>query len=205
MKAWLRRLAGRRLVVVAIGVVALLVLYVGITFVQVWRASNVDEVSPAGAIVVMGAAQYDGRPSPVLQARLDHALELYEAGVAPVIVVTGGRQEGDRFTEATTGYNYLRDHGVPDGSILKEVQGRSTYESIAATARFLHDDGIDDVVLISGPAQSKRMEGIAGEVGLDVQVSPAGTDPSLGSLVKESVGVSIGRIIGYRRLENLGS
>jgi vancomycin permeability regulator SanA len=205
MKAWLRRLAGRRLVVVAIGVVALLVLYVGITFVQVWRASNVDEVSPAGAIVVMGAAQYDGRPSPVLQARLDHALELYEAGVAPVIVVTGGRQEGDRFTEATTGYNYLRDHGVPDGSILKEVQGRSTYESIAATARFLHDDGIDDVVLISGPAQSKRMEGIAGEVGLDVQVSPAGVDPSLGSLVKESVGVSIGRIIGYRRLENLGS
>lgn len=205
MKAWLRRLAGRRLVVVAIGLAALLVLYVGITFVQVWRASNADQVSPAGAIVVLGAAQYDGRPSPVLQARLDHALELYDAEVAPLIVVTGGRQEGDRFTEATTGYNYLRERGVPDERILKEVQGRSTYESIAATARFLHDDGITDVVLISGPAQSKRMEGIAGEVGLDVQVSPAGSDPSLASLAKETVGVSVGRIIGYRRLENLGS
>jgi len=205
MRSLLRRLAARRVLTALLAIALLATLYVGVTFVQVWRASTGETVSPAGAIVVLGAAQYDGRPSPVLEARLAHALELYEAGVAPLIVVTGGRQEGDRFTEATTGYNYLRARGVPDEHIRKEVQGRSTYESIAATARFLGDEGIDEVVLVSGPAQSKRMEGIAGEVGLDVQVSPAGSSPSIGSLVKETVGVSIGRIIGYRRLENLGS
>jgi uncharacterized SAM-binding protein YcdF (DUF218 family) len=204
MRSLLRRLTRRRWLAILVGVVALVVLYVGITFVQVWRASDRDVVAETDAIVVLGAAQYDGRPSPVLEARLAHALELYENGVAPLIVVTGGRQEGDRFTEATTGYNYLREHGVPDDRIRKEVQGRSTYESLAATARFLHDEGLDGVVLVSGPAQSKRMEGIAGEVGLNAQVSPVGADPSLGSLFKETLGVSVGRIIGYRRLENLG-
>lgn len=204
MTGLLRRLAARRWLSLLVAAVVLLVLYVGITFVQVWRASTRDEVGSAGAVVVLGAAQYDGRPSPVLQARLEHALELYDDGVVPLIVVTGGRQEGDRFTEATTGYNFLRDRGVPDGDIRKEVQGRSTYESIAATARFLEEEGIDDVILVSGPAQSKRMEGIAGEVGIEVQVSPAGSSPSLGALAKETVGVSVGRIIGYRRLENLG-
>lgn len=204
MKALLRRLAARRWLAIAAGLALLLFLYVAVTFVQVWRASDRDQVNAADAIVVLGAAQYDGVPSPVLQARLDHALELYEADVAPLVVVTGGRQEGDRYTEATTGYNYLRAHGVPDEDIRKEVQGRSTYESIAATARFLEVEGLEDVVLVSGPAQSKRMEGIAGEVGLDAQVSPAGADPSIGSLARETVGVSVGRIIGYRRLENLG-
>lgn len=203
MKALLRRLTRRRWLAVLVAVAFMLVLYVGITFVQVWRASDQDQVGDADAIVVLGAAQYDGRPSPVLKARLEHALQLYEDGTAPLIVVTGGRQEGDRFTEATTGYNFLREHGVPDERIRKEVQGRSTYESLAATARFLEDEGLDGVVLVSGPAQSKRMEGIAGEVGLDAQVSPVGADPSLGSLARETVGVSVGRIIGYRRLENL--
>ena len=203
MKALLRRLTRRRWLAVLVAVAFMLVLYVGITFVQVWRASDQDQVGDADAIVVLGAAQYDGRPSPVLKARLEHALQLYEDGTAPLIVVTGGRKEGDRFTEATTGYNFLREHGVPDERIRKEVQGRSTYESLAATARFLEDEGLDGVVLVSGPAQSKRMEGIAGEVGLDAQVSPVGADPSLGSLARETVGVSVGRIIGYRRLENL--
>lgn len=203
MKALLRRLTRRRWLAVLVVVGLLLVLYVGVTFVQVWRASDRDDVASTDAIVVLGAAQYDGRPSPVLEARLEHALELYEDGTAPLIVVTGGRQEGDRFTEATAGYNFLREHGVPDERIRKEVQGRSTYESLAATARFLDEEDLDRVVLVSGPAQSKRMEGIAGEVGLDAQVSPVGADPSLGSLAKETVGVSVGRIIGYRRLENL--
>jgi uncharacterized SAM-binding protein YcdF (DUF218 family) len=139
----------------------------------------------------------------VLRQRLDHALELYDAGIAPLIVVTGGRRTGDRFTEATTGYNYLRAHGVPDKAIRKEVQGRSTYESIAAAARFLRDDGVDTVVLISGRAQSKRMEGIADDVGLRAYVSPAGGTPTFASITRESFGVSLGRIIGYRRLDNL--
>ena len=87
---------------------------------------------PSDAIVVLGAAQYDGRPSPVLAARLDHALELYDDGVAPMIVVTGGRQPGDRFTEATASATYLHEHGVPDAAILRETTGRSSWESLAA-------------------------------------------------------------------------
>ena len=89
----------------------LAVSYVATTFVLVWQASRHDGRVRADAIVVLGAAQYNGVPSPVLRQRLDHALDLYREGVAPLVVVTGGRQPGDRYTEATTGYNYLRDHG----------------------------------------------------------------------------------------------
>ncbi len=182
---------------------ALLVLtsYVGVTFLQVWRASGRDGARTASAVVVLGAAQYDGRPSPVLKNRLDHALALYEAGTVPRIVVTGGRQEGDRFTEATSGYNYLRDRGVPDEDLIKEVQGTTTYESLAAVARFSETQGIDDVVLVSGPAQAKRLAGIASDVGLEAAISPTEGDASTRSLVRETVAVSAGRLLGYRRLE----
>jgi uncharacterized SAM-binding protein YcdF (DUF218 family) len=179
----------------------LLVTYVGVTFLQVWQASGRDAARPAQAIVVLGAAQYDGRPSPVLQNRLDHALVLYRRGLATRIVVTGGRQVGDRYTEATAGYNYLRRHGVPDRAILKEVQGKTTYESLAAVARFLRTRGIDDVVLVSGPAHTKRLSGIASAVRLHAAISPSDGSPGAGAIGRETVAVSVGRIIGYRRLE----
>ncbi len=119
----------------------LVFVYLSVTFFQVWRAARRDDARPSDAIVVLGAAQYDGRPSPVLAARLDHALELYEEGVAPMIVVTGGRQDGDRFTEATAAATYLHEHGVPDDAILRETTGRSSWESLSAAARFLKQDG----------------------------------------------------------------
>lgn len=193
----------RRWLIPPLAILVLLVLYVGITYVQVVRASDQDGARPAGAIMVLGAAQYNGTPSPVLRNRLDHALALYEDGYADMIVVTGGRQEGDRFTEATTGYNYLRDRGVPDEVILKEVHGHTTYESVAAASRFLDDRGIDSVILISGRAQSKRLAGIADDLGLDAAVSPAGGTPSTSSLTRETAAVAVGRIIGYRRLDQL--
>ena len=193
----------RRWWLAPIAVLLVLVVYVGGTFAQVWKASGEDHARKAQAIVVLGAAQYDGRPSPALKNRLDHALALYRRGLAPMIVVTGGRQPGDRFTEATTGYNYLRSKGVPDQAIRKEVQGRTTYESIASVARFLRKEGVDDVVLVSGPAQSKRLAGIAGDVGLDAAISPTDGSPDGRSLVRETVAVSAGRLIGYRRLERL--
>ena len=193
----------RRLLLVPVAVLLVAAVYVAGTFVQVWQASGRDAARPADAIVVLGAAQYDGRPSPALQNRLDHALELYDRGLAPMIVVTGGRQEGDRFTEATSGYNYLRRQGVPDGAIRKEVQGRTTYESLAAVARFLRTEDIDDVVLVSGPAHAKRLAGIAGDVGLHAAISPAEGDADTRSLLRETVAVSAGRLIGYRRLERL--
>jgi uncharacterized SAM-binding protein YcdF (DUF218 family) len=173
------------------------------TFMQVWWASRQDGARPAGAIVVLGAAQYNGRPSAALANRLDHALDLWEQGLAPVIVVTGGRQEGDRFTEATTGYNYLRARGVPDEALRKEVQGHTTYESVAATARFLREEGIDDVILVSGPATAARLAGIASDVGLEAAVSPSQGQPTLRSLLRETAAVSVGGIIGYHRLERL--
>lgn len=192
---------GRRTLRIGLVLLALVVLYVAGTFVQVWQASRSDDARDAGAIVVLGAAQYDGKASPALKNRLDHALSLYEQGLAPLIVVTGGRQEGDRFTEATVGYNYLRDHGVPDAAIRKEVQGHTTYESVAATARFLRSEDIDDVILVSGPATAKRLGGISGDVGLHAAISPSDGTPTLGSLIRETGAVSVGRLIGYRRLE----
>lgn len=192
---------GRRILWTAIGLLGLTVLYLGGTFLQVWQASRSDGARKADAIVVLGAAQYNGNASPALRNRLDHALELYEQGLAPVIVVTGGRQEGDRYTEATVGYNYLRDHGVPDDAIRKEVQGHTTYESVAATQRFLRDEGIDDVILVSGPATAKRLAGISGDIGLEAAISPSDGTPSFRSLLRETAAVSAGRIIGYRRLE----
>jgi uncharacterized SAM-binding protein YcdF (DUF218 family) len=186
------------------GVGALLLLYGLLNIVQVWWAARADQTDPVQAIVVMGAAQYDGTPSPALEARLDHAVELWDAGVAPLVVVTGGNQPGDRFTEATASADYLLARGIPDEAILREVDGTSSYESLAATARFLRERDVDRVVLVSEPYHSFRLRGIAAEVGLDAAVSPAQDGGrSLRSLVRESVAVSIGRLIGYRRLENL--
>lgn len=191
----------RRWAVIGSLVGLLLVSYVGVTFVQVWRSSADDGARRADAIVVLGAAQYDGQPSPVLQNRLDHAFDLYEQGLAPLIVVTGGRREGDRFTEATTGYNYLRERGVGDEVIRKEVQGNTTYESLAAVTRFLGDEDIDDVVLVSSPSHTKRLSQIASAVGLDAAISPSPGPTSLRALARETVAVSAGRLVGYRRLE----
>jgi uncharacterized SAM-binding protein YcdF (DUF218 family) len=199
---WLR--LGARLVAL---VVVLLGAYVGVTFVQVWRASTDDGARPAQAIVVLGAAQYDGRPSLVLRDRLDHAHELWQEGLAPLIVVTGGRQEGDRFTEAASGYSYLRDRGVPDDALLREESGKNTWEQLAASSRFLRERGINDVLLVSDGYHAKRLQVIADELGLDASVSPSASRLSstsrIRALVRETGAVSISRVIGYRRLVNL--
>lgn len=182
--------------------------YVGVTFLQVWQASRTDDSARADAIVVLGAAQYNGRPSPVLEARLEHALALYDNGRAPMLVVTGGRQSGDRFTEATTGYNWLRRRGVPDEAILKEVQGRNTWETLAAVARFLEPRQVRDVILVSDPTHSKRLLAVAAEVGLDGHVSPErsvsrSSRLNARSLARETVAVSLGRLVGYGRMTRL--
>jgi uncharacterized SAM-binding protein YcdF (DUF218 family) len=185
-------------------VLALGLVYLVVTFVQVWRASGSDGARPAEAIVVLGAAQYDGEPSPALANRLDHAAQLYRDGIAPLIVVTGGRQEGDRFTEAEASANYLATtHGIPGGAIERETTGGNTWESLASAARFLQADGIDDVVLVTDGYHAMRVAGIAGELGLDAAVSPAPGNSSFPELARETAAVAVGRIIGYDRLVRL--
>lgn len=183
------------------------VLYVVVTFVQVFAASNQTHEDPAQAIIVLGAAQYDGVPSPVLRARLDHAIELFEAGVANTLVVTGGKQEGDRFTEAAASYQYLREQGIAEERILREEQGSNTWEQLAAATRELRNRGMSSAVLVSDDYHAYRLDRIAHELGLDAQVSPV--DPGLSfagevrAMARETAAVAVGRVIGFRRLVNL--
>ena len=201
--AWPRLL--RRMLVVA---VVLPVLYFAVTFVQVWQTSRRDDARPAQAVIVLGAAQFDGRPSAVLRARLDHAAALYHRKIAPVVVVTGGKMEGDRFTESAASANYLHTKGVPEEAILREATGRTSWQSLAASARFLRERGIREVVLVSDPFHAARIGGIAGELGLDAATSPTRTSPIKGlsefrHMVTESAQVGIARVIGFRRLVRL--
>jgi uncharacterized SAM-binding protein YcdF (DUF218 family) len=185
-----------------------MVAYLGITAAQVWSAARDDGARPADAIVVLGAAQYNGRPSPVLAARLDHAVELYEAGLAPVIVVTGGGREGDLVTEGLAGYRYLLARGIPESALLLENGGSNSWQSLAATARFLLDQDRREVLLVSSPYHALRTEHIAAEVGLVGHASPTRSSPEgawskLTHYGRETVAVSIGRVIGYGRLVRL--
>lgn len=202
----LRRLL-RILIRIGVFLTGALLLYVVVTFAQVLHASKQAHQEPAQAIVVLGAAQYDGTPSPVLEGRLEHAIELYEAGVANTIVVTGGKQEGDRFTEAAASYDYLRDHGVPGGRILREEQGSNTWEQLAAATRELQARGMTSAVLVSDDYHSYRLDRIANELGLQAQVSPVDPGLSVGgkakAMARETVAVGLGRVIGFRRLVNL--
>ncbi len=189
----------------AIGVLAAVVfVYWVVIFVIVWHASTQDDRGHTDAIVVLGAAQYNGRPSPDLQARLDHALELWRAKVAPVIVVTGGKQPLDRYTEAQAGAKYLHQHGVPETAILREVEGSSSWESLQAAARFLKRDHRDHVTLVSDAYHSARIVDISEDVGLHAVTSPSRLihgSKQLPYLLKESVRVAGGRVFGYATLD----
>jgi len=202
----LRRL---RWVLLLAGLVAGVVfVYLVVTLFQVWWASRQNQARPVQAIIVLGAAQYNGVPSPDLQARLDHALALWQAGLAPVIVVTGGKEPGDAFTEATAGANYLASKGVPQADILREVQGRDTWQSLSAAANFLEARHITRVLLVSDPFHDERILLIAKEVGLTPYVSPTRTSPIRGFAVvpyfaKETIEVAVGRIVGFRRLASV--
>ena len=184
----------------------LVFLYLSVTFVQVWLASRRDNHRPSQAIVVLGAAQYNGRPSRVLAARLDHAIDLYDKHVAPVIVVTGGREPGDRYTEAGASAAYLHQHGIADTAILRETSGRTSWESLEAAARFLKSRRMLRVVLVSDPYHSARIDAIAHEVGLEAVTSPTRTSPikgvdALKRMLGETLRVGAGRLFGYARLD----
>jgi uncharacterized SAM-binding protein YcdF (DUF218 family) len=137
-----------------------------------------DDQRPAAAIVVLGAAQYDGRPSAVFAARLDHAVALYLAGLAPYLVVTGGKLEGDRTTEAAVAQTYAIERGVPAGHILMENEGRSTLQSIRSVGVILRDHGLQNAIFVSDRSHMLRVLIMARDQGIAAFGSPTPTSPS---------------------------
>jgi uncharacterized SAM-binding protein YcdF (DUF218 family) len=162
---------------VVVGAVVVALLLVGGTAFRVWQLGRVDERRPVDMIVVLGAAQYDGRPSPVFRARLQHALELYEEGVAPRIITVGGAAAGDAFTEAQAGEQWLVENGVPGQALLPVDEGRDTYESFEAVAGVAEQRGWESAVLVSDPWHSLRSRTMADDVGLDATTSPTKRGP----------------------------
>ena len=185
-----------------------LVVYFGVSLWQVWSVGRSDQARPVDAIVVMGAAQYDGRPSPQLAARLDEVVELWPQGLAPVVIVTGGNQPGDRFTEAEASAAYLLERGVPEDALVLENRGSSTYESLDNVAAIAADRGIGSVLIVTDPYHSLRSRLVAQELGLTAYVAPTGTSVVTGAdalerHLREAAGVAAGRIIGFDRLSVL--
>lgn len=199
------RLARRLVKIVAL----LLVLYLVVTAVQVVASSRRDEATSSDAIVVFGAAQYNGQPSPVFRARLDHAADLYDRGVARTIWVTGGSGGAGEETEASVASRYLiREHGVDSEDIRLEVQGKDSWNQLAAVARILRREGTTDVVLVSDGFHNARIKAIAEELGLKPKASATNTSPISGRkeaeyLMRETAAVAIGRIVGFRRLSGI--
>ena len=136
-----------------------------------------DEAKAADVIVVLGAAQYDGRPSPVLKARLDHAVELYERGIAKTLIMTGGVGPGDTVSEAVVSRRYASRAGVPAEAILVEKTGLTTLQSMRAVGRMMEERGFDSAVLVSDPFHMLRLKLLARRVGFRGYTSPTRTSP----------------------------
>ena len=153
----------------------------GVSLALVWRAARQDQRRAAGAVVVLGAAQYNGKPSPVLRARLDHALELHRGGLVPLIVVTGGIGSGDRESEATVGRRDLAGQGVPDSELVVLAKGRDTDETMDAVADWARGREINEVLLVSDAFHMARLRVVARRHGLTAWTSPATASPIAGT------------------------
>ena len=191
--------------------VAISSLYGSINLAQVWWVGRSDQATAVDAIVVLGVAQYDGRPSPQLQARLDHALTLLLEGASPLVITTGGNQPGDRFTEAETSANYLiKGLGIDYQAveILQENSGSTTRESLIGVRDIMQSRGLHSVLIVTDPYHSLRSRLIAQDLGLVAYVSPTRTSPLQGASavsrhVREALGVAVAHLIGFANLERL--
>jgi uncharacterized SAM-binding protein YcdF (DUF218 family) len=184
-------------------------LYVGLTVFEVWRVGRTQSTTQVDAIVVMGAAQYDGVPSPLLKARLMRAFELWEQKVAPRIVLTGGNKPGDRFTEASASAIFLRQQGVPQEDLLQESLSRSTYEALRNVRNLVATDsnfaGIKRIVIVTDPYHELRSRLTAREMNFETTTSPSSNSPIAGNsafkkYVKEGAGIALARVIGFGNL-----
>jgi uncharacterized SAM-binding protein YcdF (DUF218 family) len=194
----------RTVLFVVLGIVGVGLVYFLVNLFLVHRTGNSDQARPVDAIVVMGAAQYDGRPSPELAARLDHVVLLWNRGLAPLVITTGSNRPGDRFTEAQASATYLVQRGVPADAI-EQVGGATSYDSLKAARDLLKARGLQRVLLVSDPYHSLRIRLVSEELGLTAYVSPTRTSPVKGMTaftreLKEAAGISVARIIGFDRL-----
>ena len=154
-------------------VVLLIAAYPAWLAFTIWRQSHRDELHPADAIVVLGAAQYNGVPSPVFKARLDHARFLYNNGYSHTVIVTGGKEPGDNFTEAQAARKYLESQGIPADHILGQNVGRNTLQSLKSVHRIAVKHHIKSVLLVSDPLHGERIKTEASDLGFDpVYASP---------------------------------
>jgi uncharacterized SAM-binding protein YcdF (DUF218 family) len=164
----------RRVVAIAV-VVVIVVWVVSAAAVVIW--STRDESRPVAAVVVLGAAQYAGRPSPVLRARLDHAIEIWRRGLAPVVICTGGRGPRDTTSEAEASRAYVVHAGIPDSAVLIETGGRTSVESMRAVADTMHARRMADAILVSDPFHMLRLKVLAYRLGITAYTSPTRTSP----------------------------
>jgi uncharacterized SAM-binding protein YcdF (DUF218 family) len=171
----------RSLVVRLVGAAFLAVLLlVASTALAIWWTARQDSRPTSDAIVVLGSAQYNGVPSSIFEARLEHALKLYEEGVAPVIVTVGGKAAGDQFTEAEAGAQYLAENGdVPSDALLAIEEGVDTLESMRAVGRAFDERGWDSAVLVTDPWHAMRAERMAEDAGIEAESSPTRQGPAV--------------------------
>jgi uncharacterized SAM-binding protein YcdF (DUF218 family) len=166
---WLLRLV--------VGALVMAVLLVGGTAFRVWEVARLDERQPADAVIVLGAAQYDGEPSSIFAFRLRHAEALYEDGLAPRIVTTGGNRVGDAYTEAESGRRYLIERGVPPEDVIAVQEGSDTLLSLQAVAARADQDGWRSALVVSDPWHSLRARIMARDSGLKAWTSPTRSGP----------------------------
>jgi uncharacterized SAM-binding protein YcdF (DUF218 family) len=182
-----------------------------LSFGAVLTWSMRDSATTSDVVVVLGAAQYDGKPSPVLRSRLDHAHDLWKRGIAPRIVLTGGQGAGDTTSEAAVGRNYLLRRGVPKDALLQEDHGRSTEESIEAVAGLMRSNHLESATFVSDPFHMLRIELLARQHRIQSSSSPTRTSPisannrsALGYLASESVKVPLTALLWLRRFGGSG-
>lgn len=184
--------------------VVLIVLYGSVTFVQIWLTGRTHSSSSAQAILVFGTTEDNGVASPELRARLDEALQVFHAGRAPLVVVTGGSRPGDVYTEAEVSATYLEAHGVPKTRLIVGA-GDDTWQNVQSVISKLRQRHIVSVISVTDPFHEDRAMAVSSSLGLRPVPSPVSNSPTSGSglwlyYVKETLEVSVGRVVGYERL-----
>ena len=184
------------------------VLYVVANIAQVWVVGHSDQARSVDAIVVMGVAQYDGRPSPQLQARLDHVLALWGTGVTQLVITTGGNQPGDRFTEARASADYLIAGGIDETLIAMEDIGSTSLQSLRGVAEIMKSRNLESVLIVTDPYHALRSRLIAQDLELVAYVSPTPSSTVRGNtelrrIINEGLGVSVAYVLGFERLDSL--